>query len=88
MFVSQKRYDRLKLEMDVTFELAIKYGRQRNAAEAKALKLEQALRKATSSQEQFSQDEIRSLLVLIHPDKHDGKESAKVLTQKLLRMRK
>lgn len=40
------------------------------------------------SHEQFSQDEIRSLLMLVHPDKHDGKESAKLMTQKLLRMRK
>lgn len=38
--------------------------------------------------EQFTQDQIRSLLSLVHPDKHDGKESAVRMTQLLLKMRK
>ena len=36
---------------------------------------------------QFSQDEIRTLLQLCHPDKHDGKQSAQDITAKLLSMR-
>lgn len=36
----------------------------------------------------FSDSELKQLLSLCHPDKHDGKESAIKLTQKLLKMRK
>lgn len=32
---------------------------------------------------QFTDDELRSLIQLVHPDKHDGKESAVRLTQKI-----
>ena len=35
----------------------------------------------------FSQDEIDTLIRLCHPDKHNNKDSAKVITQKLLTMR-
>lgn len=37
---------------------------------------------------QFSQDEIKKLLLLCHPDRHDGKAMATELTQKLLKLRK
>ena len=37
---------------------------------------------------QLSQDDIRSLIQLVHPDKHEGKESAVRLTQVLLKLRK
>jgi predicted nuclease with TOPRIM domain len=36
---------------------------------------------------QFTQEEIRRLIMLCHPDKHDGKQSAVEITQKLLRLR-
>lgn len=36
---------------------------------------------------QFTDSELRSLLQLVHPDKHDGKESAKILTQKINQLR-
>lgn len=36
---------------------------------------------------QFSQDDIKRLLVLCHPDKHDGKRIAQEMTQKLLALR-
>lgn len=35
----------------------------------------------------FPRDEIKSLLSLVHPDKHNGKESAVRWTQKLLELR-
>lgn len=35
------------------------------------------------TQEQFTQDELRSLLQLVHPDKHCGKQSAVNLTKKI-----
>lgn len=40
-----------------------------------------------SSGGQFTQDELRSLLQLVHPDKHGGKASAVTLTQKINRLR-
>lgn len=36
---------------------------------------------------QFTEDELRSLLQLVHPDKHGGKESAHRLTQKINQLR-
>lgn len=36
---------------------------------------------------QFTQDEIKKLILLCHPDKHDGKPMAKELTDKLLKLR-
>lgn len=39
------------------------------------------------SQSQFTKDEIRQLLQLCHPDKHDGKELAVNMTKRLLQIR-
>lgn len=36
---------------------------------------------------QFSQEEIRKLISLCHPDKHDGKQMAVEMTQKLLQLK-
>lgn len=36
---------------------------------------------------QFTDDELRSLLQLVHPDKHGGKQSAITLTQKINSLR-
>lgn len=36
---------------------------------------------------QFTPDEISTLIRLCHPDRHDGKESAVRMTQKLLQLR-
>lgn len=36
---------------------------------------------------QFSSDDIKRLLVLCHPDKHDGKQLAHDMTKKLLALR-
>ncbi|HET8688426.1 MAG TPA: hypothetical protein VFM18_17585 [Methanosarcina sp.] len=37
--------------------------------------------------QQFSKEEINTLIALCHPDKHGNKESATRITQKLLKMR-
>lgn len=37
---------------------------------------------------QFTKDELRSLLQLIHPDKHGGKQIAVTLTQKVNELRR
>lgn len=36
---------------------------------------------------QFTPDELRSLIQLCHPDKHEGKPAATEMTAKLLKMR-
>ena len=36
---------------------------------------------------QFSQEEIRKLISLCHPDKHDGRQIAIEMTQKLLQLK-
>ena len=36
---------------------------------------------------QFSQEEIRKLISLCHPDKHDGRQIAVEMTQKLLQLK-
>ncbi len=36
----------------------------------------------------FSKDDIKRLISLCHPDKHQGKEAAKQMTQKLLEIKK
>lgn len=41
----------------------------------------------SSYDERLSQDDIKRLLMLVHPDKHDGKPAAVEMTQKLLRLR-
>jgi hypothetical protein len=48
---------------------------------------EKALMNQQSNPTQFSQEDIRRLLQLCHPDKHDGKQSAVEMTQKLNRMK-
>lgn len=45
-------------------------------------------RNAPKTIHQFNDDELRSLLQLVHPDKHDGKQSAVVMTQKINALRK
>lgn len=43
--------------------------------------------KAKQESQQFTQEELRSLLQLVHPDKHGGKASAVTLTQKINKLR-
>jgi regulatory protein YycI of two-component signal transduction system YycFG len=40
-----------------------------------------------ATNKQFTQDEIKRLILLCHPDKHQGKQIAHELTHKLLSMR-
>jgi hypothetical protein len=42
----------------------------------------------TTIQTQFSDADLRKLLQLVHPDKHNGKLSAVMMTQKINALRK
>lgn len=58
----------------------------------KCVQLEYELRygrpSTTSGAPQFTPEELRSLLQLVHPDRHDGKASAIAMTQKINDLRK
>lgn len=43
--------------------------------------------KPTTPVEQLSEDDCKRLLMLIHPDKHGGKQAAVEMTQKILAIR-
>lgn len=98
MFVSKSKYDKLKANLDF---LTIKYNQidsQLFITRTKWNKLvklinskggQEFLDDATiGGQEQFTDEELRSLLQLVHPDKHGGKASAVRLTQKINQLRK
>ncbi|MND88351.1 hypothetical protein D3C80_803760 [compost metagenome] len=92
------RIDQLKqklVEADHCYDAAIRRAAM-YSLEVGRLKREVAILKAkdkwqpsekpkpnTAGKGQFTQDELRSLLQLVHPDKHNGKESAMRLTQKI-----
>ena len=99
MFVSRKKYDKAISELkesvaanqDLAYqlfnlqydwnELIDKINKKGGSNFLKNAKLE------SSQPAQFSQAEIKSLIVLCHPDKHNGKESAVEVTKKLLALR-
>lgn len=91
MFVSKKKYDSLfKLYsnlVDSNNTLAVKWFNVVTLINSKGG--QQFLDHATiGGKEQFTDDDLRSLLQLVHPDKHDGKASAVRLTQKINQLRK
>lgn len=98
MFVSRKKYQKVVAELATVAKVSATNYRQ--GMEWRALALEQGVeldrirnelnmsRTAHANREQLPQDLIRSLLVLCHPDKHGGKESAVRATQQLLKLRK
>lgn len=83
----EKKYDQLKNDRD--------YWRfSYNELEEKYNKLAKALSDiGVTNTNQFKHlvtldsDEIKSLISLCHPDRHDGKESSKRMTQKFLDIR-
>lgn len=65
---------KLRVERDALMEMCVKYKRQ---AEAKP---------ATQSL-QFNKEQVQTLIMLCHPDKHGGKESATRMTQVLIKLK-
>lgn len=94
MFVRQSKYDE-EVEQRLQWQVAHTLLQSKwNSLVTRINKLggEDFLQNATmhpsAVSQQFSDDELRSLLQLVHPDKHDGKESAVRLTQKINALRK
>lgn len=86
MFVSRKKYDKLVAQYATeTMALALKI------IELSGENLQLRGTKKNSwvdHTSQFTEDEIKTLITLCHPDKHGGKDSAHRMTQKLLQLRK
>lgn len=71
----QKHIDKLERELsDITYDY---YVMEDKLAEVRA-----------STGGGFDETELKRLISLCHPDKHDGKQSAVEMTQKLIAMRK
>lgn len=83
MFVRASKYLRLQR---ITEDLANKWSDLVDQINAKGGQnfLDNAV---LNSQPQFSQEDIRRLISLCHPDKHDGKQIAVEMTQKLLQLK-
>jgi phage-related protein len=104
MFVLKSTHDKVQLELKqtrITLKLTESAYRKTNDKYSDLVRhinrkggqdwldravLPESIKKSTV--EQFTQEEIKRLLLLCHPDKHDGKQMAVELTQKLIKMRK
>lgn len=91
MFVRESKYREALISAKV-WELKLqKLNREWNQLVRRINKLggEQFLEsgKASAAQAQFSADDIQRLLMLCHPDKHDGKQMATDMTAKLLKLK-
>lgn len=87
MFVSGSKHKALEIEL---LQTRIKLNDQVEKWNALVRRInekggEQFL--SSNPAKQFTAEELKTLLQLCHPDKHDGKESAKRITQKLLELR-
>ena len=94
MLVRQSTYDRVRRERDEAETLAlvwkIKYSNLldewNTLVEVINAKGGKDFLDRGNTQTQFTEDEIRKLLQLCHPDKHDGKQMAVDMTAKLLKL--
>ena len=103
MFVSKSKYEQAILEVNACraladgykalyFRYSRKYDKLLDEWNALIEKInakggEAFLNKSDVSL-QFSDEDLKRLLMLCHPDKHDGKQMAIDMTQKLIAMRK
>ena len=85
----RKKHDNLqRAAVDLLQERDDKYKTMHSYMRACVNRLEAELSKARANSGQFTQDELRSLVQLVHPDKHGGKEVAVRMTQKINSLRK
>jgi predicted ATP-dependent Lon-type protease len=92
MFVSSRRYNELKRQFEaVKFALKISQkDRAKDIDDYNGLVDRYNIlsnKVVEMGNTALSKEEINSLIRLCHPDKHNGKESASRMTQKLLEMR-
>ena len=84
------KYDTLlETARDLLYERDLKYSQAQEYYRLIISRQDQELRKLKSGHGgQFTQDELRSLLQLVHPDKHGGKDVAVRMAQKINSLRK
>jgi hypothetical protein len=99
MFVRKSKFDAVQRQREVNanayWQLQREYHALDNKHDELVERLNNLVRKVNDNggvemigkRSQFTDSELRSLLQLVHPDKHDGKESAKILTQKINQLR-
>lgn len=100
MFVSQGKYDKAIRERNEASLNCINYQTKLQAQVSKWNTLVERINRLGgedfldhakigkgSVNTQFTDAELKSLLQLVHPDKHDGKESAVRITQKINQLR-
>lgn len=89
MFVRQSTYARLELKHTA---LAVQYRALMAAWNALVERInrkggETFLRGGLSASPDFSDDDLKKLISLVHPDKHGGSKIAEEMTKRLLAMR-
>lgn len=82
MFVRRSKYDDLKIRCEW---LQIQLRAQIGCYDELRKRLQRS--KQVQASPQLSQDDIKRMLILCHPDKHGGKTIATEVTQKLLQLR-
>ena len=94
MFVSKTRYKRLEADFAAIAQLATHYKTEHSKLVAEWNALVRRVNAKggeeflDSPSTQLTQDEIKKLLQLCHPDKHGGKQLAVDMTARLLLLRK
>lgn len=87
MIVLRSTYDRLNLEFfGLQYKYAALLAQWNSLVEEINNKGGKTFLKGTTTR-QLSNEDIKRLLMLVHPDKHDGKPVAVEMTQKLLSLR-
>jgi hypothetical protein len=84
MFVSAKKYHAsIALNARWAAEYEVLLGRYNALVDRINRKGGEAFLEQPVKNYQFDQDELRSLLIFCHPDKHDGNEKALEITKKI-----
>lgn len=87
MFVLSSTHDKVRLEnLSLQMRLAL-LKLQVAESEVRYRKLRNRVASGEFGQGSFTPDEIKTLVRLCHPDKHNGSKAANEITQKLLAMR-
>lgn len=88
MLVSSSKYKKLEMELlTLRFQYAAHVEKWNTLVKRINAKGGEAFLESTTPPSQFTDEEIKALLQLCHPDKHGGKDSATRMTQKLLSLR-
>ena len=80
-------YHRVTRALNSTVSTLEEYSRYADSLKDHIHELEYQIEANTYSEPRFTEEDLKRLIVLCHPDKHDGKQMAVEMTDKLLKMR-